>query len=265
LEKYIYLDHKLIKKKKVAIKKTIHSTPKQKRKNFQEIRFLRYCRNHPNIVQFIRASLYSGEMWIITENILGATLTQLVNLHKFSENEIVYIAKNILHALDFLHDNQLAHRDLKSGNIMIDIYGNVKLIDFGLCSDISQGEVVHMVGSPFWMPPEMIQKQSHGLPVDIWSFGICLIEIANSQPPNSKSSIYAMLVAATIGYPEPLLEKEKWSPDFLDFISGCLIINPKDRWTVKQLLQHKFISNESINSQTIGDLIKFLFQINEST
>jgi len=202
-------------------------------------------------------------MWIVTENLLGVTLTELVNLHKFSEAEVLYVAKNILHALDFLHENLLAHRDLKSGNIMIDIYGSVKLIDFGLCSDISQGEVVHMVGSPFWMAPEMIRKQLHGLPVDIWSFGICLMETANGQPPNSTSSIYAMFVSATIGYPEPFTEKEKWTQDFKDFITNCLIINPKERWTVKQLLQHKFLSNETITSQSIGDRVKYLFQINE--
>jgi serine/threonine protein kinase len=63
------------------------------------------------------------------------------------------------------------------------------LVDFGLCSDVSQGEVVHMVGSPFWMPPEMIRRDPHGLPVDIWSLGVCLMELANGHPPNRKSSI----------------------------------------------------------------------------
>lgn len=129
----------------------------------------------------------------------------------------MYVVKQVLAGLGFLHKYFLAHRDLKSANIMITVHGDVKLsmfsthplsyndflvsffllsnflVDFGLCSDISQGEVVHMVGSPFWMPPEMIKRQPHGLSVDVWSFGICCMEMANGHVPNRKSSIAVCL------------------------------------------------------------------------
>ena len=64
-------------------------------------------------------------------------------------------------------------------------------VDFGLCLDYAvQGDKrCHMVGSPFWMPPEMIKRQQYSYPVDIWSFAICLLELANGQPPNRKSSL----------------------------------------------------------------------------
>jgi len=178
----------------------------------------------------------------------------------------------VLQALSYLHDNKLAHRDLKSANIMFDLSGSVKIstwelfhftffffktnirqnlvnfyvvfgiflkknpnplafglcfffffaVDFGLCSDISQGEVVHMVGSPFWMPPEMIRREPHGLSVDIWSFAICLMEIANGHPPNRRSSIKAMFQAGTQGYPSPLdYTRANWTPEFADFLSRC--------------------------------------------
>jgi len=185
-----------------------HETTKQKRKNFQEIRFLRFCRGHPNILNLYSASLVRDELWLTTELLDGGTLTQAVSAHQFQELEIAFVAKEVLNALNFLHTNQMAHRDLKSANIMLTLSGGVKLIDFGLCSDVSQGKVVHMVGSPFWMPPEMILRQPHGLPVDVWSFGVCLMEMANGHPPNRKSSIKAMFVAATTGYTSPL-ESEK--------------------------------------------------------
>jgi len=185
-----------------------HETTKQKRKNFQEIRFLRFSRGHANILNLHTASLVRDEIWLTTELLDGGTLTQAVAAHQFEELEIAYVAKEVLNALNFLHTNQMAHRDLKSANIMLTLAGGVKLIDFGLCSDISQGKVVHMVGSPFWMPPEMILRQPHGLPVDVWSFGVCLMEMANGHPPNRKSSIKAMFVAATTGYTHPL-ESEK--------------------------------------------------------
>jgi len=111
----------------------------------------------------------------------------------------------------------------------------IKIIDFGLCTDASQGEVVHMVGSPFWMPPEMIKREAHGLPVDIWSFGICCMEMANGHPPNRKSSIMAMFVACVEGYPQPFEDPQYWSDEFKDFVGCCLQQNPRDRWTIAQL------------------------------
>jgi len=204
----VFLAKSSIDDTKVAIKRMPHETTKQKRKNFQEIRFLRFCRGHPNILNLYSASLVRDEIWLTTELLDGGTLTQAVAAYQFQELEIAYVAKEVLNALNFLHTSQMAHRDLKSANIMLTLAGGVKLIDFGLCSDISQGKVVHMVGSPFWMPPEMILRQPHGLPVDVWSFGVCLMEMANGHPPNRKSSIKAMFVAATTGYTSPL-ESEK--------------------------------------------------------
>jgi len=227
----------------MAIKRIPHISTKQKRKNYQEIRFLMFCKGTPNILQFESAAVPDpdrNEMWLATEYVNGGTLTNAVSEHPFTEPQIAYLCCELLKGIAFLHANMLAHRDLKSANIMISLTGDVKLIDFGLCSDVSQGEVVHMVGSPFWMPPEMIKRQPHGLPVDVWSFGICCMEMANGHPPNRHSSISAMFIAAVYGYPEPF-EENKWSQSFTDFLDKCLQITPSDRWTVPRLQAHPFL------------------------
>lgn len=247
----------------VAVKRMPHVTVKQKRKNFQEIRFLVFCAPSRNVVQYFRSYLVKEEIWLVTEFMQGGTLTQAVSHHRFLEPEIAYIAKQVLIALEFLHKNQLAHRDLKSANIMIDLNGVVKIIDFGLCSDISQGEVVHMVGSPFWMPPEMIKREPHGLAVDIWSFAICLMEVANGHPPNRRSSIKAMFTAGTVGYPQPLEHSDRWSDHFKDFLNGCLRVDPSQRRTVKQLLQHPFL-NQTSSTLHMQDLFKRIFFASQS-
>jgi len=231
----------------LAVKRIPHISTKQRRKNYQEIRFLMFCKGTPNILQFESATVPDperNEMWLTTEYLNGGTLTSAVSDHMFDEPEIAFVISEVLVGLQFLHTNQLAHRDLKSANIMISLRGEVKLIDFGLCSDISQGEVVHMVGSPFWMPPEMIKRQPHGLPVDIWSFGICCMEMANGHPPNRQSSISAMFIAAVYGYPEPF-ESDKWSATFKDFLQRCLQINPRDRYTVPKLQAHPFLVSKA--------------------
>eukprot|EP01126_Amoeba_proteus_P036018 TRINITY_DN364_c0_g1_i9.p1 TRINITY_DN364_c0_g1~~TRINITY_DN364_c0_g1_i9.p1 ORF type:complete len:323 (-),score=50.45 TRINITY_DN364_c0_g1_i9:321-1289(-) len=260
----VYLATYLKSNQKVAIKRMPHRTKKQRRKNYQEIRFLLYTRGHPNILEFQQATIPEnspGEMWLVTELIDGGTLTYAVAHHHFSEPEIAYVTSKLLNGLRFLHDHQLCHRDLKSANVMIGRDARIKIIDFGLCSDISQGEVVHMVGSPFWMPPEMIKKQPHGLPVDIWSFGICCMEMANGHPPHRKSSIKAMFVSCVTGYPEPFEDMTLWTEEFKDFVGCCIQREASSRWTVPQLQQHPF-NSKKVSREAMSELCKKLFPPN---
>lgn len=179
----MFLVNSSIDSKEVAIKKTPHKTAKQIGKNVLEIKYLKLCKPHPNVVNFIRSYLIEDEVWMVTELLKGGTLRDASRKYAFQERHISYIAKQILKALLFLHSNQLVHRDIKCANVMIGSKGEVKLIDFGFCCSVAKGSVCGMVGSPFWMPPEMIKRQPYGLSADIWSFGICLMELANQYPP----------------------------------------------------------------------------------
>ena len=124
-----------------------------------------------------------------------------------------------------------AHHE-QSANVMLTVDGQVKLIDFGLCCDMSSGPKNHMVGSPYWMPPEMIKREPHGLLVDVWSFGICVLELANGSIPNRHSAVYAMFQASTRGFPKPF-ESSSWSPLFREFIAGALTVDQTKRLDAK--------------------------------
>lgn len=143
----VYMSKSSVDKTNVAIKRVPYVSSKDKRKALQEVRFLRYCGEHPNIVALHRAHLVKDEVWMVMEYLEGATLMQAVSVHKFSEIQVAYIARYILKALIYFHEHQIAHRDLKSSNIMLTCSGAVKVIDLGLCTDISQGQLTHMVGS----------------------------------------------------------------------------------------------------------------------
>jgi len=161
----------------------------------------------------------------------------------FTENQIAYVAREMLKGLAYLHENRLVHRDLKSANVMLSIKGDVKLIDFGLCFDASvSDEEVHMCGSPFWMPPEMIRHQPHSWPADIWSFGVCVVEMKKRKLPNHKSRFKAMFTVGCEGMTFDR-EDEEWSEDLYDFLEKCLQVNPKDRPTANQLLTHPFMES----------------------
>lgn len=126
-----------------------------------------------------------------------------------------------------------------------------------------------MVGSPWWMSPEMIRGEPHGLETDIWSFGILLLEMINGQPPYRwicfaiqlissfrKSSVKAMFVAATEGYTSlPLSKRHRWSPELVDFLQACLKTDPSERLTTSKY-ERKTTSPYSFIQAQIAQVVK---------
>jgi len=245
------------KDKIVAIKVMPHGNEKERKFNIAELSFLSFCK-HPNIVKYYRSYKCDDELWAIMEYMEGGTLNQAVKNYSFQEGQVAYVAREMLRGIEYLHSENFVHRDLKSSNVMMTVKGQIKLIDFGLCVDISNGMKASMVGSPFWMPPEMIQRKPHDYKVDIWSLGICLMECANGHAPNSKNSTRAMFVAATEGYPDPFEKPKLWSKDFKDFLSLCLQMEPENRPTASQLLHHPWISTAE-SSKSMIKIISGIF------
>eukprot|EP01132_Coremiostelium_polycephalum_P000899 gene899-1124_t len=257
----VYFARSTKEKKTVAIKKVPHQTKRQIQQNFREVSILSKC-NHPNIVKLITCHLdKDSNLWIIMEFMEGGTFEEAAKAWKFNENNLAYVARELLKGLQYMHENGMVHRDLKSANIMMSVEGKVKLIDFGLCEDVSTGNPCHMVGSPFWMAPEMIQQKPHGTPVDIWSFAISLLEMANQRPPMMESAVKAMFTVATEGADTVFDEPELWSDCFKDFLSRCLKMDPSERATAADLLLHPFIKKAD-SRDNMENILKKIFLTN---
>eukprot|EP00008_Paramoeba_atlantica_P015115 CAMPEP_0201492572 /NCGR_PEP_ID=MMETSP0151_2-20130828/33714_1 /ASSEMBLY_ACC=CAM_ASM_000257 /TAXON_ID=200890 /ORGANISM="Paramoeba atlantica, Strain 621/1 / CCAP 1560/9" /LENGTH=489 /DNA_ID=CAMNT_0047879455 /DNA_START=114 /DNA_END=1583 /DNA_ORIENTATION=+ len=229
---------------KVALKFQIHDSGKSQAMNLDEVSVLKFC-NHPNVVCLYRALQVRKEIWLVMELLRGGTLKQ-ASTNKgvpFTDTEIAYVASEMLTGIQYLHDNEIAHRDLKNLNIMLTVEGGIKLIDFGLAVDMTLGPRIQMVGSPLWMAPEMIRGEPHDGLVDIWSFTVCMLELANQRPPNASNIKRAMFLSATRGMGDEngFADVSKWPKEFVDFVSKGFTVNPTERPTAATLLKHPFI------------------------
>ncbi|XP_034352858.1 STE20-like serine/threonine-protein kinase isoform X1 [Arvicanthis niloticus] len=218
-----------------------------------EIDILASC-DHPNIVKLLDAFYYENNLWILIEFCAGGAVDAvMLELERpLTESQIQVVCKQTLEALNYLHDNKIIHRDLKAGNILFTLDGDIKLADFGVSAKNTRTiqRRDSFIGTPYWMAPEVVMCETskdrpYDYKADVWSLGITLIEMAEIEPPHHELNPMRVLLKIAKSEPPTLAQPSKWSSNFKDFLKKCLEKNVDARWTTSQLLQHPFVTVDS--------------------
>ncbi|KAG2422616.1 hypothetical protein HXX76_010397 [Chlamydomonas incerta] len=217
---------------------------------YEEIRVLQKLK-HKNIMTF--HAWWSDDVHkhinFITELFTAGNLRQYRKKLKYmSENVLKRWSHQILEGLLYLHGHvpPIVHRDLKCDNIFVNsATGEIKIGDLGLATVQQQG--MSVVGTPEFMAPE-VYDESYDERCDIYSFGMCLLELATLEYPYAEChSVPQIFKKVTLGIPPASLQRVS-SPELRDFIALCIAHNPADRPSARELLKHRYL--ESVHADT---------------
>lgn len=198
--------------------------------------------DHPNIVKYHGFVKTPETLNIILEYCENGSLHSISkNFGRFPENLVALYMSQVLHGLLYLHDQGVIHRDIKGANILNTKKGLVKLADFGVASRTTGLHESSVVGTPYWMAPEVIELTGATTASDIWSLGCTVIELLDGKPPYYNLQPMPALFRIVSDDHPPLPQGA--SPVVLDFLMQCFQKDPNLRVSAKKLLKHPWIVN----------------------
>jgi len=234
----------------------------------KEISIMQQC-DSPYVVKYYGSYFKNTDLWIVMEYCGAGSVLDIMKLRglhwnfpkgevkTLSEDEIATVLSDTLKGLEYLHLRKKIHRDIKAGNILLNMEGHAKLADFGVAGQLTDTMAKRntVIGTPFWMAPEVIQEIGYDCVADIWSLGITALEMAEGKAPYAEIHPMRAIFMIPTKPPPSFSQPDKWSPGFIDFVSRCLVKNPDSRATASELLQHEFIKNSKA-PEILADMIR---------
>ncbi|NXO35508.1 WNK1 kinase, partial [Locustella ochotensis] len=225
---------------------------KSERQRFKEEAGMLKGLQHPNIVRFYDSweSTVKGKKCIVlvTELMTSGTLKTYLKRFKVMKIKVLRSwCRQILKGLQFLHTRTppIIHRDLKCDNIFITgPTGSVKIGDLGLATLKRASFAKSVIGTPEFMAPEMYEEK-YDESVDVYAFGMCMLEMATSEYPYSECQNAAQIYRRVTSGVKPASFDKVAIPEVKEIIEGCIRQNKGERYAIKDLLNHAFFQEET--------------------
>eukprot|EP01063_Lacrimia_lanifica_P032040 TRINITY_DN5402_c0_g1_i1.p1 TRINITY_DN5402_c0_g1~~TRINITY_DN5402_c0_g1_i1.p1 ORF type:complete len:954 (+),score=282.19 TRINITY_DN5402_c0_g1_i1:165-3026(+) len=227
----------------------------------QEIKVLKHLM-HPHIVGYVTSDRVGEAIYVFMEYVPGGSLYSLLkDFGALSEVTTANYAQQIIDALEYLHSNNVVHRDVKSANVLVSVAGDLKLSDFGSSAftNAAAGNKPGMVGTSFWMAPEVLTGGFQHFPADIWALGCTVVEMLSAKTPFYHIATTGIGVMRYVG---ALRGKSKvvylpagmvLNEDVEEFLGLCFVVAPERRASAAELATQPFIVN-SAGNELVRDL-----------
>lgn len=216
---------------KIIKKKILRMTQTKYQKEIEILEML----DNPYIIKFFYWDENDSNIFHILEFIPGGDLYAKIENTCLDEKTSLKYLKQLAKGVSYLHENHIMHRDIKPENILIDKNNNLKITDFGHAIIFEANDIFNkIVGTPYYLSPEMLTEQMYDYRIDIWMIGVVYYEMLIGEPPfhgENEKEIIRKIVAGKYHIPKTLSDKSRFN--ILDILQS----NPYKRATLKYILK----------------------------
>ncbi|XP_058795223.1 calcium/calmodulin-dependent protein kinase type 1-like isoform X2 [Phymastichus coffea] len=220
-----------------------------------EIKVLRRL-THPNIVQLLETFEDKHKVYLVMELVTGGELfDRIVAKGSYTERDASSLIRQVLEAVDYMHEQGVVHRDLKPENLLYyspDEDSKIMISDFGLSKMEDSGIMATACGTPGYVAPEVLAQKPYGKAVDVWSIGVISYILLCGYPPfydENDANLFAQILKGEYEFDSPYWDDI--SDSAKDFISRLMCVDVEKRYTCKQALGHPWISGNAASNKNI--------------
>ncbi|XP_009339620.2 phosphoenolpyruvate carboxylase kinase 1-like [Pyrus x bretschneideri] len=210
-----------------------------------EPKILKLLGSHPNVVNLHDLYEDDDHLHMVLDLCDAPDLYRRVTLRVFSESEAASVMTQLMHAVAHCHSLGVAHRDIKPDNILFDGQERLRLADFGSAENFSEGEKMSgVVGTPYYVAPEVVAGREYGEKVDVWSCGVVLYVMLAGFPPfygETAAEIFDAVLRANLRFPARVFNSV--SAALKDLLRRMLCKDVSRRFSAEQVLRHPWITS----------------------